>query len=368
MMAKNSKNLFGEGNLDVEPIQRAKTIPSRWYFEPDLFEFEQHYLFQNHWQYVCHENQISEAGDSYTTNIARNPVIVLRTADHEIKAFFNVCKHRGGPLDVKKGTKTVLQCQYHGWTYLDDGSLRGIPDWNLVELFDKKDFGLEPVEIKVWQGLIFARINNNTPELSSLLSGIEERISPINLGDLQFHSEHVYDLECNWKVYVDNFLEGYHIPIVHPELANLLDYREYVTETQTWHSLQHSPFKAQESMYSQNGGEAYYYFIFPNMMLNILPGRLQVNTVVPVSPTKCKVIFSYFYDDVEAKQASGLIDDDIAYSHDIQLEDVEICEAVQRGLQSSAYDQGRFSVKREKGVYHFQSLLKNEFRKAVQKS
>jgi choline monooxygenase len=368
MMAKNSKNLFGEENLEIEPIERAKTIPSRWYFQPEFLDFEQNHLFKNHWQFICHEAQIQEPGDTYTTEITQNPVIVLRTADHKVKAFFNVCRHRGGPLAVKKGTKTVLQCQYHGWTYLDDGSLRGIPDWNLVELFDKKDFGLEPVEIKIWQGLIFARINTQTPKLSSLLSGVEERIAPINLGELQFHSEHIYDVECNWKVYVDNYLEGYHIPVVHPELANLLDYREYVTETETWHSLQHSPFKAKESVYSQDGGEAFYYFIFPNMMLNILPGRLQVNRVVPVSPQKCKVIFSYFYDDVQAKQESGLIDEDIAYSHDIQLEDVEICEAVQRGLQSSAYDQGRFSVKREQGVYHFQNLLKKEFRKAIPKT
>ena len=297
MTAKNSKNLFKDHSLEIEPIERAKTIPSNWYFEPEFFEFEQLHLFQNHWQYVCHVNQIPNPGDTYTTQVAENPVIVFRTSNHEIKSFYNVCKHRGGPLAVKKGTKTVLQCQYHGWTYLDDGSLRGIPDWNLVELFDKKDFGLEPVEIEIWQGLIFARLNDTTPDLSSLLAGIKQRISPINLEALEFHSEEIYNVECNWKVYVDNYLEGYHIPIVHPELANLLDYRAYVTETENWHSLQHSPFKGTESIYSNDGGEAFYYFIFPNMMLNILPGRLQVNQVIPVSPKKCKVLFSYFYKD-----------------------------------------------------------------------
>lgn len=363
MSNKIYKTLFSSTDLRVEPIEKAKTIPSDWYHHPDFFSFAMQHLFPNYWQYVCHENQIPEAGDSYTTEVSGNPIIVFRDVKEEIKAFYNVCKHRGGPLAIKKGTKTVLQCQYHGWTYLDDGSLRGIPDWNLVELFDEKDFGLEPFEISVWQGLIFARVNPSDLELSDLLQGIEDRIAPLNLSSLQFHSEHLYEIECNWKVYIDNYLEGYHIPIVHPELANLLDYKAYVTETEKWYSLQHSPFKGENNLYTKEGGQAYYYFVFPNMMLNILPGRLQINLVTPVSPTKCKVLFGYFYDDIDTKTRSGVIEEDIAYSDEIQKEDVEICEAVQRGLQSKVYHQGRFSVKRELGVYHFQSLLKKEIKR-----
>lgn len=259
----------------------------------------------------------------------------------------------GRYLAIKKGTKAVLQCQYHGWTYFDDGSLRGVPDWNLVELFDKKDFGLEPFEISVWQGLIFARVQKSDLTLAELLGGIEHRIAPLNLGALQFHTEQIYDINCNWKVYVDNYLEGYHIPIVHPELANLLNYRSYATETEKWHSLQHSPFKNGDNLYS---------FLFPNMMLNVFPDRLQMNLVIPVSPTRCKVVFSYFYNDVQAKTRSGVIKKDIACSDEIQREDIEICEAVQRGIQSKVYHQGRFSVKRELGVYHFQILLKKEIK------
>ncbi|MDR9418795.1 aromatic ring-hydroxylating dioxygenase subunit alpha [Gracilimonas sp.] len=363
MNEKKYNSLFKSPDFDIAPIEQAKTIPSDWYFNGDIYSFEQEKIFKNQWQYICHEAQIPQAGDMYSTVTAGNPIIVFRDSQDQVKAFYNVCKHRGGPLAIKKGTKTVLQCQYHGWTYLDDGSLRGVPDWNLVELFDKKDFGLEPFEISIWQGLIFARVNSSDLKLTDLLSGIAERIAPLNLSQLQFHTEVEYNVECNWKVYVDNYLEGYHIPIVHPELANLLDYRSYSTETDDWYSLQHSPFKEAENLYSNEGGQAFYYFIFPNMMLNILPGRLQVNVVVPVSPTQCKVVFSYFYDDVEAKMKSGVIEEDIKYSNIIQEEDIEICEAVQRGLQSKAYHQGRFSVKREPGVYHFQNLLKKEFKK-----
>lgn len=357
MTGKNSNALFRAEDLQIQPIETSKTIPSSWYHDADIFAYEQEFLFGKQWQYVCHENQILKTGDSYSTEVAGNPIIVFRDSRGDIQSFYNVCKHRGGPLAIKKGTSTVLQCQYHGWTYLDDGSLRGIPDWNLVELFDKKDFGLETFETATWQGLIFARVTKGDEKLSDILQGIQERISPMDLSSLPFHSEQSYDINCNWKVYVDNFLEGYHIPIVHPELANLLDYRNYVTETYPHYSLQHSPFQGGDNLYKKEGGEAFYYFVFPNMMLNILPDRLQVNLVIPVSPTRCKVLFSYFYGKVEPE----IIEKDMAYSDVIQQEDIEICEAVQRGLQSKVYDQGRFSVKRETGVHHFQSLLKTHF-------
>ena len=351
--------------LEQQPIERAFTIPSGWYHSPDVFDFEKEVIFADNWQYVCHENQLESTGDVVHATIAGNPILLIKTKDDGIKAFYNVCKHRGGPLAVKKGTTTVLQCQYHGWTYLTDGSLRGVPDWNHVELFDEKDFGLEPVAISFWQGLIFAHINPPHQSLESVLDGIKERIAPLSLSKLQFYEEQVYDVACNWKVYVDNYLEGYHIPIVHPELANLLDYKEYTTEPHLKYSLQHSPFKTEDNLYKASDGEAFYYFVFPNMMLNILPGRLQVNAVIPVSPTRCKVLFAYFYDDIPTRQRAGIINSDLKYSDNIQQEDIEICEAVQRGLQSKAYDKGRFSVKRELGVYHFQSLLKDTFRKEL---
>ncbi len=360
--------LQNSSELDQPPIERASTIPSDWYYDQEVFLFEKECIFANNWQYVCHTAQLQTPGDIVHTEIAGNPILLLKTNDGEINAFYNVCKHRGGPLAIKKGTTTVLQCQYHGWTYLTDGSLRGVPDWNLVELFDEKDFGLEKVTIAEWDGLIFAHINSPKQELKSVLAKIDERIAPVQLSKLQFYREDVYEVNCNWKVYIDNYLEGYHIPIVHPELANLLDYKEYRTEPYPMYSLQYSPFKGEDTIYNSTDGEAFYYFVYPNIMLNILPGRLQMNAVIPVSPTSCKVIFSYFYNDVKAMEKSGVIKSDLGYSDTIQQEDIEICEAVQRGLQSKAYHKGRFSVKRELGVYHFQSLLKESYRSAMQEN
>ncbi len=353
---------FVTADLEQKPLNQAETIPSEWYLSDSILEFEKEHLFSKFWQLACHENQLPEQGDMHTLEVAGNPILIVRDSNNKLRAFYNVCKHRGGPVAVKKGTTSVLQCKYHGWTYKLDGTLRGVPQFNKVDLFDKKDFGLEPVELKTWQGLVFIRLVPNKVSLETLLDGISNRISPINLSNFKHYSDERYEIDCNWKVYVDNFLEGYHIPIVHPELAKLLDYSNYTVETSNWYSLQHSPLKEEDNIYGSGKGEAFYYFIFPNIMLNILPGRVQTNVIRPLSTGKTEVLFSYYYQDISSDKALKSIRDDIEYSHKIQLEDIEICEEVQKGLGSKAYDKGRFSVEREEGVYHFQSLIKKVFR------
>lgn len=344
-----------------EPIERAETLPSDWYTEPEMVLIEKKAIFSREWQLVGHLSQIPESGNSLMVTIADNPLILVRDAD-TVRAFYNVCRHRGGPLAVKRGTRTMLQCQYHGWTYKIDGSLRGVPQFNCVELFDKKDFGLTPVPVQIWEGLLFVSIAENPRPFEEVVQGISERIAPIRLGELRYHTRTEDIINCNWKVYADNYLEGYHIPIVHPELAKLLDYSQYATETSKWYSLQHSPFSADsnDNPYQTENGEAFYYFIYPNIMLNILPGRLQTNVIEPLGHDRCKVIFDFYYADVDRAVGSGLAADDLSYSAKIQAEDIEICEAVQRGLNSKAYHKGRFSVERELGVYHFQSVLRRE--------
>lgn len=351
-------------DLEIAPIERSQTIPSATYTHPEFVFIDQAAVFKNEWQLVGHQSQLVEPGSSICTTIAGNPIIVIKNGD-SIQAFYNVCKHRGGPLAVKHGTRSVLQCQYHGWTYKTDGSLRGVPHFNHVELFDKKDFGLMPVHTHLWEGLIFVNLADHPVSFATITEGIVKRIAPINLGEMQYHTRTIDLIKCNWKVYVDNFLEGYHIPIVHPELAKLLDYNRYVTETAAHYSLQYSPFssEATDNPYQVADGEAYYYFIYPNIMLNILPGRLQTNIIEPVGHDQCRVIFDFYYQDVEKAKASGLIESDLRYSAEIQQEDIEICESVQIGLGSSAYDKGRFSVERESGVYHFQTLYKKNLRR-----
>ena len=354
--------------LDIEPIERAKTIPASWYTDPYFYDLDQKILFEESWQFVGHISQLSSPGSFITATIGDESVLVVKGKDGEIRGFFNVCLHRGGPIEnAHCGESRMLQCKYHGWTYRLDGTLRGVPRFNLVELFDKNEYNLVPVDIATWEGLLFVRLNEDAGSLEEKLEGIRERILPMDLSGLQFYKRITYDIECNWKIYVDNYLEGYHLPFVHPELCNILDVNEYTTETSPYYSLQYSPITEEENVYtSSGGGTAFYYHLFPNFMLNILPGRLQTNVILPLDLGKTRVIFDCYYDNIDSEAAIRHIEEDIAFSDKVQWEDVEICEHVQRGVQSKAYDQGRFSVECEQGVYHFQKLLRESYKRLMQ--
>ena len=352
-------------NLSVTPIERSETIPSSWYTHPAMHEADRQGIFARSWQYAGTAANVRAPGEFVTTTVAGNPVLIVRGKDTVLRAFYNVCRHRGGPIALEDhGTCNALQCKYHGWTYLLDGSLRGVPKFDRAELFDKKDFGLVPVTVDVWEGMLFVNLSADAARelpLASLMAGITERIAPIQLATKRFARRIIYDVRANWKVYVDNYLEGYHLPFVHPELCNLLDTQAYVTEAFEHYSLQTSPFTGKDNLYNATGGEAFYYCVFPNFMLNILPGRLQTNLVVPVAHDRTTVLFDYYYDDTESAAGLALIEEDIRYSDAIQHEDIEICERVQQGLASDAYDKGRFSVEMEEGVHHFQTLLKAHY-------
>lgn len=364
MTQYNIEDLISKDELSVLPVERSETIPSAWYTNEKMIPFENENIFSKTWQYVGHISQLKNNGDVIVSNVAENPILIIKNEENEISAFYNVCKHRGGPLAMENCNIKIFQCKYHGWTYKLDGSLRGVPKFDRVELFDKKDFGLTKIKLSVWDGLIFINLNDNSEELNDFVDGISERIKPHSLVNKKFHKRISYEVNCNWKVYVDNYLEGYHVPFVHPELVKLYDFMSYKTEVFKYYSLQYSPLANEETIYG-NGGEVFYYFLFPNFMLNILPGRLQTNLVVPVSNNKCIVHFDYYYDDIEIAIQNGLAKNDEDFSELVQQEDIEICEAVQKGLNSKIYNKGRFSVECEEGVYHFQKLLKEFYLKGI---
>jgi choline monooxygenase len=354
--------------LTTLPLERAETIPSAWYTDPRFHELDREAVFAESWQHVGHVDQLARAGDLLVDHVAGNPVMVVRDQAGVLRAFYNVCRHRGGPLALKDGHCDMLQCKYHGWTYQLDGMLRGVPHMNRTELFDKQDYGLVPVRLAVWEGLVFVSLAGQPRPLAELVAGITERVGAPGLGGLHAGPRVDYDVRCNWKVYVDNFLEGYHVPYVHPELLKLYDFSQYRTEVFDAYSLQVGPLSGGDNVYGAREGEALYYQIFPNFMLNILPGRLQTNLVVPVAPDRCRVAFRYYYADVTSPAARQLIADDLAYSEGVQREDIEICERVHEGLASRAYDRGRFSVPFEGGVHHFQSLLRDAYRRWLSSS
>lgn len=365
----SNSSAFPSGINVSTKLEAAFTLSSKEYTSDEVFQAEQTMLFNRSWLWLGLSSELKSSGDYLSAKIGRDPIIVVKEGD-KLYGFYNVCKHRGGPLVKNKKRCGSLKynafiCQYHGWTYRLNGQLRGVPAFDRAKLFDKEDFGLMPIEVKVQNGCIFVRKEENhlQENLQNFIGGIKKRMDGLDLSGFHFHQRVSYPIQCNWKVYVDNYLEGYHIPIVHPELAKLIDYKKYRTELLGWYSLQHAPFRPGGNVYQDEGGEAWYWYIFPNLMLNILPNRMQVNVIEPVNASSCIVHFDYYYTNLKEALESGLVKDDLAYSEEIQQEDIEICEEVQKGLLSPAYDRGRFSPDREEGVWHFQELYKGVMQK-----
>lgn len=353
------------GDLAPRPLEEAWTLPAPAYTDPAVHAFEQEAIFARSWQLVGRAGAVARPGCHLVAEIAGRPVLAVRGNDAVLRGFFNVCKHRGGPLALEDDCAARLQCRYHGWTYELDGRLRAAAEMREAADFATEDIALAPLPVAEWEGFVFAAAADPGMPLARLVAGIRERIAPIALPALAFHTRVEYALACNWKTYVDNYLEGYHLPYVHPGLNELLDYRSYATHIAEWYSYQTSPLERARGPYRE--GRAHYFFVWPNLMLNVLPGRLQTNVVAPVAPQQCRVVFDYYHADLESAAARRMIAEDLAFSDEVQREDVAICERVQKGLASGAYRAGRLSPKREAGLHHFQNLLRAAYRATAQR-
>src|SRR5262249_34218506 len=352
MSAAIESSRFSPAWFDPQPLATALALPAPLYTDPVLAERERKAVFARSWQLVAHAEQLSVAGDHVVTDVGGVPLLLVRGDDVVLRALHNVCRHRAGPLATCDGRGAkALRCKYHGWTYTLDGQLRSAPEMSDAADFELGRIRLPQAHAAQWQGPVFVA-PDAVPPISAVLAGIEPRLHGHALADYAFHHRVSYDVRCNWKAYVDNYLEGYHVPHIHPALNRMLDYRSYTTELAEWHSLQHSPLESSEGLYGN--GEALYYFIWPNMMLNILPGRLQTNRVVPLGVDRCRVDFDYFYPAGAVDPARRVQDE--TFSDEVQHEDIAICELVQQRLASGSYLAGRLNPKRESGVHHFHEL------------
>ncbi len=342
--------------LAPQPLDTAHALPAHCYADPAFHALDREAVFARGWQLVAHAAQVLGVGDHATAQIGAVPLLLVRGDDGRLRALHNVCRHRAGPLAECDGRGAkALVCRYHGWTYALDGALRGAPDMARARDFDPAAIRLPEARVAQWQGLVFAALTATAPAFDEVVAGIDARL-PQPLAQLAFDRRVSYEAACNWKVYVDNYLEGYHVPRVHPRLATVLDAAQYATHSARWHSLQSSPL-ADARPYG--AGEALYWFLFPNTMLNVLPGRLQTNRVVPLAADRCRVDFDYYYaDSVAAAQRV----EDQRFSDEVQLEDIAICEAVQRALASGSYTPGRLNPHAESGVHHFHELLRAAYR------
>ena len=339
------------------PLTQAKALHADAYRYDEIATIEKEAIFKSTWQYAGHVSQLAEIGSLIVTEIAEIPLLVIRNAEG-IECFANVCKHRAGPLATENGNVKNLRCHYHGWTYDLGGQLIVAPEMD--SSFNVCDVHLTQYSCHVWQGFIFVYLGDEATNFNDFFAGIVEQIQPIDLSTMHFHHRETYVVNCNWKVYMDNYLEGYHLPYVHPGLSKLLDYRTYDTTLFNWYSYQSSPLQGSDNFYGD--GDAHYYCIYPNLMLNILPGRCQLNLVTPVGMNQCRVDFDYFYTDLTSDKTAQLIQQDLDFSDEIQQEDIDICEKVQKGLASGTYEAGYLCQKREQGVWHFQELVRAAYR------
>jgi choline monooxygenase len=340
-----------------ERLARAATLPAPAYADPAVLAGEKARVFGASWQLVGRAGQVAAPGDFLTARIADEEVLVVRGEDGTLRAMSNVCRHRAGPVASGAGSCRVLKCGYHGWSYGLDGRLLGTPEFEGVEEFRREEVRLPKFAVDTWIGLVFVNLDENAPSLAGALDDLPGRLDGKGLDGMSLAFRRDWTLDCNWKVYVDNYLEGYHIPVVHPGLMKELDYGAYRTEAFRNHVLQVSPIKGAGRLRGGDAAdEAAYWWIFPNLMLNVYPDNFSTNLIVPLGPEKTLTVFEWFFPDPESPGTRARVEETVRFSDEVQLEDVAICEAVQRGLRSKRYLRGRFSPKRESGVHLFHRL------------
>ncbi len=344
-----------------QTLADAHGLPATCYTDFELALRERSAIFARSWQLVAHRAQLANPGDHVVAEVAGTPLLLLRDDHGELRALHNVCRHRGGPLATADGHGLKqLRCQYHGWTYDLAGCLKSGPELDAIAGLDRANTRLPSARAVEWQGLVFVALDPATPDFAESVDGIDARLAGHGLSDYVHQRQVSYTAECNWKAYVDNYAEGYHVPHVHPALNQLLDYRSYRTECARWYSLQSSPLDGDSSFYGS--GEGLYYLMWPNTMLNILPGRLQTNRVVPLGVDRCRIQFDYYYAPGLAETNATRIAQDQELAEITQQEDIEICERVQKAFASGSYTIGRVHPTREQGIHHFQELYRAALR------
>ena len=341
----------------------AYTIPAPWYTDARIAQLELQNVFSRTWQSVGRTEQVEKPGQYVTATVAGEPIVAVRGGDGILRAFYNVCRHHAMTvMNEPCGHAQHMRCPYHGWTYNLEGELRGMTEFEGVCNFDRAQNGLVPVRVELWENFIFVNLDPNAAPLRDFLGALVGLAKPLNFGGLKFVERRSYIQQCNWKVYVDNFLDGgYHVPHMHKGLNSVLDYTNYTIENVDRCCVQSSPVAVDKSSEAsaaatRKGDRAYYFWQYPNFMLNWYEGYLDTNLVIPLGADRCEVIFDFYFGDTSEAQMP-YIRESMGVSERVQQEDIVICDGVQRGLSSRAYQAGRLSVRREAGEHLFHRLL-----------
>src|SRR5277367_2380587 len=345
-----------------DEIARAWTLPASLYTDRSVFLAEKDKIFARTWQVVGHASQVANPGNYFTTELIGEPLVFVRGLDGRLRGFYNVCRHRAGPPAEGCGSRKLFRCGYHGWTYGLDGALINATEIEGVENFRAEDFALAPVRTEEWFNLVFANLDPEARPLRASLGELPQQAEKFPFAGMKLYERRTYDMKCNWKTYVDNYLEGYHLPTVHPGLNRELDYNAYVVEPYPEYVRQFSPIRGAQPgdtaprryTEAQENLTTDYFWIFPNWMLNCYPDNVSLNIVLPLAPERSLAVFEWYLP--EQEHSSPAAKASVEFSDQIQIEDVAICERVQKNLGSRSYSRGRFSVRQEKGVHAFHRM------------
>lgn len=345
-------------------IKKAATLPAGFYRNSEVFEASKEQIFAAHWNFVTEAQSVAEPGQVYPFTLLEGvldePLVLTHDQNGVKHCLSNVCTHRGNLVAMQPGKARMLSCGYHGRCFRLDGTFKSMPAFEGAEDFPTQADHLTPVSFEEWLGLIFVSLNPAVP-FEVMTQPIRERLSWLPLDTLQLVDEGTTDYHVNahWALYCDNFLEGFHIPFVHPALNAAIDFGQYAYEIFPYCNLQigiadegQPHFEAPEG-HPDFGRKiyAYYYWLFPNLMFNFYPWGLSLNVVEPQGLQKTRIRFrTYQYPGTPHQRSLNSLEA-------TELEDEAVVESVQRGIQSRYYHSGRFSPAMEQGVHHFHSLL-----------
>jgi len=373
-MVDFKKKDLDELKQGYDPVaSRSWSLNTKAYIDPRFVPVEKQAIFHKTWQFVCHIEKLRTPGQYITLDLYGQSIVVLRDSSHGLRAYYNVCKHRGHELLSGEGQKKLIVCPYHAWSYTLEGQLKAARLTDDVENFNKDEICLTSVQVEEFCSLVFVNLDPSAAPLAMQSGDPGKEIESYapDLGNLTFAHRLTYKIQANWKTVIDNFLECYHCPTAHRDFVSLVDMNTYEVTTQGIYSSHMAKAGLSEnSAYAVEGAavtDHAVWFLWPNTTLMRYPGRgnFMVWKIIPVGPEETYEEFDFFFETATPNDAES---EAIKYINEVlQVEDIGLVESVQRGMRTPAFEQGRYVINHrhsgmsEHAVHHFHGLVLGAF-------
>ncbi|MFP5488534.1 MAG: aromatic ring-hydroxylating oxygenase subunit alpha [Acidimicrobiia bacterium] len=320
------------------------TLPASWYRDPAVYERERQAVWRSEWLMYAPAAKLATPGHYVAEEVAGYPVFVVVDPDGSLRGYHNVCPHRAGVIVWPgAGTAGNLVCRYHGWAFGWDGELKAARDFGDDPGLCPEENSLVPIHVERWRNLVFVHLGGDPPPLTEAIGPFAAECESFDMEAMTYGHRLVRVLDCNWKTYADNYLEGYHVPLIHPSLSRALDMTTYRVDVPDESYCIH---RSDTTEGSPAGGA--WLFRYPNLAVNVYADGMNVERIVPVGHATTHVVYDYFARDLDQIEAM------VEMSNVVLDEDQAMCEAVQRNLDAGVYEAGRLSPKHEASVGWFQ--------------